>query len=411
MDDLASQGLTSGQSTSSDSVSPIDILKCATCRRHIRHSAEQLTPRGQIGAAAAFIRMRTRAPRVSIVAHSWGTIPAGIFSSEYPSFVDRLVDFGPVTQREGRPDTATAPAYKFMTQDAQRTRFDGYVPRGEAPVLDPSDFAVWGPAYLATDSSSRSRYPASVVIPNGPSPDINDAWSGHLPYDPSRIIAPVLIVRGEWDVVTRDADAAWLWSALTHASLKRDVKISRGTHVMHLEASRRQLYAEVAAFLAGRDSVGTHASEVPERFSGSRLPSHTESHGLGALSGPSSHLASTAAPHYAPPSTPSIGPAGTAFATDDVASRILRRSLSSRRRHSTAQGIAASPALVAIGPSCSSVAEPLYAVLPRGADDTAGIRIPVSPTAPTKADLARASAWASATRQRRTSIAPCGLGF
>jgi pimeloyl-ACP methyl ester carboxylesterase len=261
MDDLASRGF---------DVWAVDFLGYGESDRYpeMRDGPMAHAPLGrasdaarQIGAAAAFIRMRTRAPRVSIVAHSWGTIPAGIFSSEYPSFVDRLVDFGPVTQREGRPDTATAPAYKFMTQDAQRTRFDGYVPSGEAPVFDPSDFAVWGPAYLATDSSSHSRYPASVVIPNGPSPDVNDAWSGHLSYDPSRIIAPVLIVRGEWDVVTRDADAAWLWSALTHASVKRDVKISRGTHVMHLEASRRQLYAEVAAFLA--DRVGSRAALEP----------------------------------------------------------------------------------------------------------------------------------------------------
>lgn len=104
-------------------------------------------------------------------------------------------------------------------------------------------------AYLASDPSSGSRDPASVLVPNGPSADIDDAWSGHLPYDPARITAPTLIVRGAWETVTTDADARWLYDALRSAPLKRDVKIDRGTHVMHLEASRRQLYREVAAFL------------------------------------------------------------------------------------------------------------------------------------------------------------------
>jgi esterase/lipase len=63
-----------------------------------------------------------------------------------------------------------------------------------------------------------------------------------------------LIVRGEWDSVTTDTDAHWLYEALRAAPLKRDVVISRGTHVMHLERSRYQLYREVQVFLEGQDS-------------------------------------------------------------------------------------------------------------------------------------------------------------
>jgi pimeloyl-ACP methyl ester carboxylesterase len=107
-----------------------------------------------------------------------------------------------------------------------------------------------GPAYMASDPGSASRTPASVQIPNGPAADIAEAWSGRLAYDPASITAPVLIVRGDWDTVTTDADARWLWDALTRAASKRDVKISRGTHVMHLETSRSALFDEVATFLA-----------------------------------------------------------------------------------------------------------------------------------------------------------------
>ncbi len=207
----------------------------------------------QIAAAVSFITAREHVTRVSFVAHSWGTIPAGLYAGAHPDRIERLVQFGPVAQRHQPRDTTTTPAYSFVTEEAQRSRFYGYVPKGESPVLDASHFAEWGPAYVATDSTSRTRSPASVEVPSGPDADVEDAWSGKLGYDPGAITAPVLIVRGEWDKVAKDADAEWLYNALTHSPIKRDVKISRATHVMHLEASRYQLYREVATFLSGGD--------------------------------------------------------------------------------------------------------------------------------------------------------------
>jgi pimeloyl-ACP methyl ester carboxylesterase len=168
--------------------------------------------------------------------------------------------FGPVAarveptgSREPPDDAAHQPGWTVVTEEDQHRRFDGYVPAGEPSAMNPRHFAAWGPAYLASDPTATGRNPPSVLVPNGPGADIREAWSGHLPYDPARITAPTLIVRGAWDVVTRDDDARWLYDALTAAPLKRDVKIDRGTHVMHLENSRRQLYREVSTFLAAND--------------------------------------------------------------------------------------------------------------------------------------------------------------
>jgi branched-chain amino acid transport system substrate-binding protein len=57
---------------------------------------------------------------------------------------------------------------------------------------------------------------------------------------------------------------------------------------------------------------------------------------------------------------------------------------------------AASEALVGIGPSCSSVAEPLYGALQRHVDDPAdrGLQFPIFTDGATKADLAKISEWA-----------------
>ena len=48
-------------------------------------------------------------------------------------------------------------------------------------------------------------------------------------------------------------DAQWLFGALSASPMRRDVKISRGTHLMHLEASRYALYRETEAFLSAGD--------------------------------------------------------------------------------------------------------------------------------------------------------------
>ena len=70
-----------------------------------------------------------------------------------------------------------------------------------------------------------------------------------MPYQPGRIVAPTLIVRGAWDGLCRDADAAWLINALG-AKEKADVVIPAATHLMHLEHGRDGLFAATADWLS-----------------------------------------------------------------------------------------------------------------------------------------------------------------
>jgi hypothetical protein len=53
----------------------------------------------------------------------------------------------------------------------------------------------------------------------------------------------------------RDDDARWLFDAFTHSPIKRDIKIGRGTHLMHLETMRLALWQESIGFLLGNDSA------------------------------------------------------------------------------------------------------------------------------------------------------------
>jgi pimeloyl-ACP methyl ester carboxylesterase len=187
-------------------------------------------------------------------------LPAGLFATRAPDLLDRLVLFGPVVPRHEKSTGTSADQRALawnVTIDAQRQRFYGYVPTGERPVLAESDMKLWWPAYLATDPDSFTRNPPSVRVPSGPLADIDLAWTGASTYDPALIRAPTLIIRGEWDDVTTNADASRLYRSLRNTPIKRDVVVSRGTHVMHLEESRFQLYSEVQAFLEGKDTDPT----------------------------------------------------------------------------------------------------------------------------------------------------------
>jgi pimeloyl-ACP methyl ester carboxylesterase len=207
----------------------------------------------QIERAVQFIVQFHQVQRLSIIAHSWGTMPTGLFAARHPESVSRLVFFAPVVRRAGEAEIPHYPAWRLVSLAEQWTRFVKDVPANRPPVLSRGHFDDWGARYLATDPESESRSPAAVKVPTGPVQEIAEAFAGQLAYNPQLIQAPVAIIRGAWDSLVTDADAAWLFDALTNAAMVRDVKISRGTHLLHLEQQRYALYRETETFLRGRD--------------------------------------------------------------------------------------------------------------------------------------------------------------
>lgn len=208
----------------------------------------------QLDRAVRFICERQQVAAVSLVAHSWGSIAAGHWAGAHRELADRLVFFGPIAQRPRQQAAQRLPAWRLISLADQWERFTADVPQGAEPVLSQQHFDEWGEGYLDTDPASRSRSPAAVQVPSGPFQDIFDAFAGELGYRPELVRAPVAIVRGEWDSLCTDADARWLFDALSGSPIRRDIKIARATHLMHLEAARYALYRETEAFLSGRDT-------------------------------------------------------------------------------------------------------------------------------------------------------------
>jgi pimeloyl-ACP methyl ester carboxylesterase len=205
----------------------------------------------QLVLAIRFVCAQQGVPRVSLLAHSWGTIIAGRVAGAHPTLIDRMVFFGPIARRATDKPAQQLPAWRPVSLKDQGDRFVGDVPAGAEPVLSPRHFAEWGELYLDSDPGSRSRDPAAVAVPGGPFQDIFDAWAGNLAYDPGLVRAPVALIRGEWDSLCNDNDARWLFDGLSGSAERRDIKIARATHLMHLERARYALYRETEIFLRG----------------------------------------------------------------------------------------------------------------------------------------------------------------
>jgi pimeloyl-ACP methyl ester carboxylesterase len=221
-----------------------------------RYEAGGTAPRGradetlpQLLAVIEHIRSHNGAKKVSLIAHSWGTIVAARAAIAQPEWIDKLVMFGAPVRRDETLQTPALPPVRPINIWEQYRRFTEDVPRGHAPVLLDTHFDLWAKAYLATDLSSAARQPNSVMTPTGPIADLYALWQGQKLYETARIKQPLLLVRGEWDCVCNDKDAQRFMSELGSA-IKRDVKILKGTHLMHLEESRVQLYKAANQFLA-----------------------------------------------------------------------------------------------------------------------------------------------------------------
>ena len=225
----------------------------------MQQPADALPPLGRVDAAERQLAAALQTVRrltderderhpVHLIAHSWGTLVALRCAAEFADALASLTLFGPPMQRDGSPEPASLPAWRTLTIWEQYRRFIADVPHGEPNVLLDRHIDAWARAYLATDPASASREPPAVQVPTGPMADIAALWSGEPLVDASRVRTPTLLVRGEWDSVCDDRDAARLLRSMTGAPT-RDCVLARGTHLMHLETGRTDLHHAVNEFL------------------------------------------------------------------------------------------------------------------------------------------------------------------
>jgi pimeloyl-ACP methyl ester carboxylesterase len=212
----------------------------------------------QIARAVQHILKKTGRKKLSIIAHSWGGVPAACYATNHARFIERLVLFAPVVRRQpaalsaglgnSLPDPAKLPAWRMLTVAEQLARFVSDTPQGEANVLAEPALDHWGPAWLATDPNSATHTPPAARVPGGPQADIITMWTGVDLYDPALLRGNILFVRGEWDSVSSAVDANTFKARANHAMVTIST-IPRSGHLAHLETDRARLWAQVNTFL------------------------------------------------------------------------------------------------------------------------------------------------------------------
>ncbi|WP_395403003.1 alpha/beta hydrolase [Pseudoduganella sp. UC29_106] len=198
--------------------------------------------------AVDLVLAKTGARQVALIAHSWGGSVGALYAERHAAKVGKLVLFAAITVRnEAGPRTAVPP-YEELTPVQRIAGMDSLRPASEPSQLHADVYARWGEEWLAS-AAGASAAAGAVRFPSGPSADADDLRHGQPYYDPARIKAPALLVRGEWDAWPNDEDYRQLKARMTGAASTEYVIIPRGTHVMHLEAAHTQLKQAVENFL------------------------------------------------------------------------------------------------------------------------------------------------------------------
>ena len=129
--------------------------------RYVSEPAEAHLPLGraaecsrQLEAAVRFICDHHALPRLSLIAHSWGSIVAGELAGRCPELIGRLVFFGPIARRDAQGERQHLTGWRFVSPQDQWERSAADVPVGAAPVLSERRFDEWGERYLGTAFSS-----------------------------------------------------------------------------------------------------------------------------------------------------------------------------------------------------------------------------------------------------------------
>jgi pimeloyl-ACP methyl ester carboxylesterase/heme-degrading monooxygenase HmoA len=219
-----------------------------------KHPQAELSGRAKevykdIDSAVSYILKKTGSNKVNIISHSWGGTVAALYASKFPEKINRLVLFAPLTAGKSTavPETIDY-SYESMTPATRVNNMRSLTPQGEINRLEPGLADQWQKMWLKSDPLTADGK-GEVRFPSGPSKDIDDLEHGKSYYNPADIKVATMIVRGEWDNSPSNEAAGVLFSQLTNAPLKKYVVIEKGTHIMHLEKSRSQLYNETLIFL------------------------------------------------------------------------------------------------------------------------------------------------------------------
>jgi pimeloyl-ACP methyl ester carboxylesterase len=219
-----------------------------------------------LAAGLRFALDKTGARAANIVSFSWGTVVACVFAARHPELVENLVLYAPLygetndlwIERIADPADRTRVnprlgAYRWIGAPDIRARWDADIPEGAKvdAYREERVLRAIAKGLADADPGARDRPDGSFRAPTGALVDLFEIFNGRPLYDPRRILAPTMIIRGQDDTTSTQSDALGLFAALGTPH-KRYVAISPGSHFLCAERNAIDLLSEIDLFLAHR---------------------------------------------------------------------------------------------------------------------------------------------------------------
>ena len=143
-------------------------------------------------------------------------------------------------------------AYRLVpVGDAKKRWLDAVPSEARSDLIPNGWFEHWAQASIAEDPWSSDRAPGRLRATNGPIQDVRDYWRSGKPfYQPSDIVAPVLLVHGEWDRDVPIELALAYFHQLSRAKYRQWLEVGEATHMVLLEKNRLLAYRAISSFFS-----------------------------------------------------------------------------------------------------------------------------------------------------------------
>jgi pimeloyl-ACP methyl ester carboxylesterase len=217
-----------------------------------------------VEAAARFICERREVDRLNLLGWAQGTMLTAAYAAAKPARARKLVLVSPLylceapgefalfedPARPGKLNPKFFCAWRWATEKGQQRNWSRLIPKGREKAFRESRAvrAYWREQIRHDREGRRRRYPA-VRVPNGLMADHYDRTRGKAFFDAAKVRCPALLVRAEYDLVSKDAEAQRLFGALGSSPGKRYAVLGGATHFAQYEKRRGDLFGEVQGFL------------------------------------------------------------------------------------------------------------------------------------------------------------------
>lgn len=192
-----------------------------------------------VDAAVRWARAETEHPEVDIFAWSWGSVVAGHYAGRPGVPLRRLILFGPVWDRRWTSRHVKKPRWRTVDRASLLRYFDGT--RESRTILE-----------AHADAMFRFVPQGDLRLSDGPFMDI---YGSAPTWDPSRVRAATLIIRGETDAASKQDAVYRLFSKLEHAEARRLVVLGRAGHFAFRTYRSAALFGTVVDYLSLPDGA------------------------------------------------------------------------------------------------------------------------------------------------------------